>query len=204
MKEMMNEGEGGGGGENKNKNMIWNNRWFVLVAAIWLQACAGIGYMFGAISPVMKTSLGYNQKQINRLGVAKDIGDSVGLLAGLLCDVLPTWALLFLGALQNFVGYGWIWLIVTGRTPTLPFALVKLFLSIVKSLEKALNKKRNEFQFNFFVVGCVCASSFRRRVPSSCVVDIAVVAGMCTDMCGDQWRVILQHSSSGNLCAQLL
>jgi hypothetical protein len=60
MKEMMNEGEGGGG-ENKNKNMIWNNRWFVLVAAIWLQACAGIGYMFGAISPVMKTSLGYNQ-----------------------------------------------------------------------------------------------------------------------------------------------
>jgi hypothetical protein len=138
MKEMMNEGEGGGG-ENKNKNMIWNNRWFVLVAAIWLQACAGIGYMFGAISPVMKTSLGYNQKQINRLGVAKDIGDSVGLLAGLLCDVLPTWALLFLGALQNFVGYGWIWLIVTGRTPTLPFALVCVLICVGTNGESYFN-----------------------------------------------------------------
>ncbi|CAK9860667.1 unnamed protein product [Sphagnum jensenii] len=136
---MMNEGEGGGGGENKNKNMIWNNRWFVLVAAIWLQACAGIGYMFGAISPVMKTSLGYNQKQINRLGVAKDIGDSVGLLAGLLCDVLPTWALLFLGALQNFVGYGWIWLIVTGRIPTLPFALVCVLICVGTNGESYFN-----------------------------------------------------------------
>jgi hypothetical protein len=139
MKEMMNEREGGGGGENKNKNMIWNNRWFVLVAAIWLQACAGIGYMFGAISPVLKTSLGYNQKQINRLGVAKDIGDSVGLLAGLLCDVLPTWALLFLGALQNFVGYGWIWLIVTGRTPTLPFALVCVLICVGTNGESYFN-----------------------------------------------------------------
>ncbi|CAM6040907.1 unnamed protein product [Sphagnum compactum] len=113
-------GGSGGGGERR----IWNNRWFVLVAAIWLQACAGIGYMFGAISPVMKTSLGYNQKQINRLGVAKDIGDSVGLLAGTLCDVLPPWALILLGAVQNFVGYGWLWLTVTRRVAPLHFALI--------------------------------------------------------------------------------
>ncbi|CAK9194211.1 unnamed protein product [Sphagnum jensenii] len=112
---------GSGGGEERR---IWNNRWFVLVAAMWLQACAGIGYMFGAISPVMKTSLGYNQKQINRLGVAKDIGDSVGLLAGTLCDVLPPWALILLGAVQNFVGYGWLWLTVTRRVAPLHFALI--------------------------------------------------------------------------------
>ncbi|CAM6018303.1 unnamed protein product [Sphagnum balticum] len=116
----MSGGSGGGGGERR----IWNNRWFVLVAAMWLQACAGIGYMFGAISPVMKTSLGYNQKQINRLGVAKDIGDSVGLLAGTLCDVLPPWALILLGAVQNFVGYGWLWLTVTRRVAPLHFALI--------------------------------------------------------------------------------
>jgi hypothetical protein len=118
----MSGGSGGGGGGGERR--IWNNRWFVLVAAMWLQACAGIGYMFGAISPVMKTSLGYNQKQINRLGVAKDIGDSVGLLAGTLCDVLPPWALILLGAAQNFVGYGWLWLTVTRRVAPLHFALV--------------------------------------------------------------------------------
>ncbi|CAK9875087.1 unnamed protein product [Sphagnum jensenii] len=118
---------------------IWNNRWFVLVAAMWLQACAGIGYMFGAISPVLKTSLGYNQKQINRLGVAKDIGDSVGLLAGFLCDVLPTWALILLGALQNFLGYGWLWLTVTHRVSPLHFALICVLIGVGTNGESYFN-----------------------------------------------------------------
>ena len=37
------------------------NRWLVFVAAMWLQSMAGIGYLFGAISPVVKAALGYNQ-----------------------------------------------------------------------------------------------------------------------------------------------
>ena len=97
-----------------------NNRWLVFVAAMWLQSCAGIGYLFGSISPVIKSSLGYNQRQVARLGVAKDLGDSVGFLAGSLCEVLPLWAALLVGAIQNLVGYGWVWLVVTGRVPALP------------------------------------------------------------------------------------
>ncbi|XP_042496947.1 protein NUCLEAR FUSION DEFECTIVE 4-like isoform X2 [Macadamia integrifolia] len=100
--------------------VFFNNRWLVFVAAMWIQSCAGIGYLFGSISPVIKTSLGYNQKQLARLGVAKDLGDSVGFLAGSLCEVLPLWGILFIGALQNFVGYGWVWLIVTNRVATMP------------------------------------------------------------------------------------
>ena len=97
-----------------------NNRWLVFVAAMWLQSCAGIGYLFGSISPVIKSSLSYNQRQVARLGVAKDLGDSVGFLAGSLCEVLPLWAALLVGAIQNLVGYGWVWLVVTGRVPALP------------------------------------------------------------------------------------
>lgn len=97
-----------------------NNRWLVFVAAMWIQTCAGIGYLFGSISPVIKTSLNYNQKQIARLGVAKDLGDSVGFLAATLSEILPLWAALLVGAVQNFIGYGWVWLIVTGRTTPLP------------------------------------------------------------------------------------
>ncbi|XP_022990046.1 protein NUCLEAR FUSION DEFECTIVE 4-like [Cucurbita maxima] len=97
-----------------------NNRWLVFVAAIWVQSCAGIGYLFGSISPVIKTNLSYNQKQIARLGVAKDLGDSVGILAGTLSEILPFWGTLLVGALNNFIGYGWVWLIVTGRAPVLP------------------------------------------------------------------------------------
>lgn len=96
------------------------NRWLVFVAAMWLQSCAGIGYLFGSISPVIKSSLNYNQRQIARLGVAKDLGDSVGFLAGSLCEILPFWAALLVGAMQNLFGYGWVWLVVSGRAPTLP------------------------------------------------------------------------------------
>ncbi|KAK1295452.1 hypothetical protein QJS10_CPA16g00927 [Acorus calamus] len=99
---------------------FFNNRWFVFVGAIWVQACAGLGYVFGSISPVIKSSLKYNQRQIASLGVAKDLGDSIGFVAGSLSEYLPMWALLFIGAIQNFVGYGMIWLIVSGRMPELP------------------------------------------------------------------------------------
>lgn len=108
--------------------LFFNNRWLVFVAAMWIQSFAGIGYLFGSISPIIKSSLNYNQKQIARLGVAKDLGDSVGFLAGTLSEILPLWAALLVGAVQNFIGYGWVWLIVTGRSPTLSLWVVSTYL----------------------------------------------------------------------------
>ncbi|KAL0377282.1 UNVERIFIED_CONTAM: hypothetical protein Sradi_3033700 [Sesamum radiatum] len=99
---------------------FFNNRWLVFVAAMWIQSCAGIGYLFGSISPTIKTSLNYNQRQVARLGVAKDLGDSVGFLAASFSEILPLWGAVLVGAIQNFVGYGWVWLVVTGRVPVLP------------------------------------------------------------------------------------
>lgn len=97
-----------------------NNRWLVFVAAMWVQSCGGVGYVFGSISPVIKSSLNYNQRQVASLGVAKDLGDSVGFLPGILSEVLPLWGILLIGAIQNFIGYGWVWLVITGRTTVLP------------------------------------------------------------------------------------
>lgn len=99
---------------------FWNNRWLVFVAAMWIQIFSGIGYLFGSISPVIKTSLNYNQRQIAKLGVAKVLGGSIGFVAGSLCEIIPLWSLSLIGALQNLAGYGWIWLIVSGRAPILP------------------------------------------------------------------------------------
>ncbi|MCD7450092.1 hypothetical protein HAX54_003510 [Datura stramonium] len=57
--------------------------------------------------PVIKSGMGYNQRQIALLGVAKDLGDSIGFLAGILCEVLPiSQAVLFIGVVQNFC---WLW-----------------------------------------------------------------------------------------------
>ncbi|KAE8123865.1 hypothetical protein FH972_018786 [Carpinus fangiana] len=97
-----------------------NNRWLVFVCAMWVQSCAGIGYLFGSISPVIKSAMGYNQRQVAILGVAKDLGDAIGFIAGSLCEVLPIWVILLIGVVQNFVGYGLVWLVVAGILPSLP------------------------------------------------------------------------------------
>jgi hypothetical protein len=101
------------------------NRWLVFVAAMWMQSVAGVGYLFGSLSPVIKASLGYNQRQVASLGVAKDLGDSVGFFAGTLCAILPLWAALLIGAVQNLVGYGWVWLAVTRRVAVPPLWAVR-------------------------------------------------------------------------------
>ncbi|XP_008801667.2 protein NUCLEAR FUSION DEFECTIVE 4-like [Phoenix dactylifera] len=116
-----------------------NNRWLVFVAAMWMQSCAGIGYLFGSISPVIKSSLGYNQRQLASLGVAKDLGDSLGFLAGTLCEILPLWAALLMGALQNLIGYGWVWLIVTGRVPVLPLWVMCILIFVGNNGETYFN-----------------------------------------------------------------
>lgn len=73
---------------------------------------------------MIKSEMGYNQRQIAILGVAKDLGDSIGFIAGSLCEILPIWAVLSIGVVQNFVGYGLLWLIVSGKLPNLPLWVV--------------------------------------------------------------------------------
>ncbi|CAL5017333.1 unnamed protein product [Urochloa decumbens] len=115
------------------------NRWLVFVAAMWLQSMAGIGYLFGAISPVVKAALGYNQRQVAALGVAKDLGDCVGFFAGSLSAVLPAWAMLLIGAAQNFLGYGWLWLIVTRQVYPLPLWLMCVLIFVGTNGETYFN-----------------------------------------------------------------
>ncbi|CAN6242000.1 unnamed protein product [Urochloa humidicola] len=103
---------------------FYRNRWLVLVAAMWVQSMAGVVYLFGAISPVLKSTLGYNQRQVAALAVAKNLGGYVGVVAGTLSTALPPWALMLMGAAQNILGYGWLWLIVAGNEPPLPLSMV--------------------------------------------------------------------------------
>uniref|UniRef100_A0A0E0QLM9 Nodulin-like domain-containing protein n=1 Tax=Oryza rufipogon TaxID=4529 RepID=A0A0E0QLM9_ORYRU len=115
------------------------NRWLVFVAAMWMQSFAGVGYLFGSISPVIKASLGYNQREVAGLGVAKDLGDSVGFLAGTLSAVLPLWAAVLVGAAQNLFGYGWVWLAVTHRAPVPPLWAMCILIFIGTNGETYFN-----------------------------------------------------------------
>ena len=80
--------------------------WIALIIAIWFESWDGIGYVFRSISPIIKRSLGYNQRKINTLGMAKDIRHSIGLIGGSFSKIWPRWGIILLGAFQNFIGYG--------------------------------------------------------------------------------------------------
>eukprot|EP00897_Mesotaenium_endlicherianum_P004707 jgi/Mesen1/4264/ME000022S03551 len=96
------------------------HRWLTLVGGMWILACAGQTYNFSIYSSALKDALGYNQKQIAILGVFKDLGDAVGLLAGILSSRVPVWALVLIGGLQNLIGYGALWLVASGRVSQPP------------------------------------------------------------------------------------
>lgn len=51
----------------------------------------------GVWAVVAQSLLSLSQEQLATLGVAKDVGDNVGLLAGLLGDLLPAWAVICIG-----------------------------------------------------------------------------------------------------------
>ncbi|CAN6585578.1 hypothetical protein EV1_015080 [Malus domestica] len=116
-----------------------NSRWLVFVCAMWIQSFAGIGYLFGSISPVIKSTMGYSQREVAILGVAKDWGDAVGFVAGSLSEILPTWGILVIGAVLNFVGYGMLWLIVSQRLPALPLWALCIFIFVGTNGETFFN-----------------------------------------------------------------
>lgn len=92
-----------------------SRKWVGFVTAIWVQSIAGNNYTFANYSPELKAVMHYNQLQLNNLGVAKDVGKSFGLLAGLLADRLPTWLILLIGAVEGAVGYGTQYLVIAQK-----------------------------------------------------------------------------------------
>lgn len=105
--------------------------WVGLAAAVWVEIAAGNAYNFPLYSPALKSVLGYNQQQLTILGVANDIGESVGLLPGIACNKFPPWAVLLVGVVLCFLGYGVIWLTVSQTITGLPYWVVSILSSLL-------------------------------------------------------------------------
>lgn len=95
--------------------------WVGLGAAVWVQIAAGNAYTFPLYSPSLKSVLGFNQQQLTILGVANDIGENVGIIPGIACNKLPPWIVLLVGVSASFLGYGVLWLAVSGTVKSLPY-----------------------------------------------------------------------------------
>lgn len=92
---------------------IFLRKWVGFVSVLWLMLFSGC-YTFANYSTALKEVMGINQKQLNWLGVARDVGDScIGIIAGIFSSYLPVWALLFISAAFGLVGYGVEWLVVS-------------------------------------------------------------------------------------------
>ncbi|RAL42720.1 unnamed protein product [Cuscuta campestris] len=96
---------------------VLKGRWFMVFATILILSASGATYMFGLYSGDIKSTLGYDQSTLNLLSFFKDLGANVGILAGLVNEVTPPWAVLTIGAGLNFFGYFMLWLAVTGKIP---------------------------------------------------------------------------------------
>ncbi|MBA0749036.1 hypothetical protein Gogos_003001 [Gossypium gossypioides] len=95
--------------------------WVGLAAALWVQISAGNATNFTLYSSALKSVSGLSQQQLTFLGVANDIGESVGLLPGIACNRFPPWTVLLVGVFACFLGYGVIWLDVSQTIHPLPY-----------------------------------------------------------------------------------
>lgn len=102
-------------------------KWLGFVTAVWVQAIAGNNYTFSNYSDALKSLMSLTQLELNSLSVAKDVGKAFGLLAGLASDRLSTPAVLLIGSIEGFVGYGVQWLVVSRRIHPLPYWQVCIF-----------------------------------------------------------------------------
>ncbi|GLT93253.1 hypothetical protein SLE2022_110540 [Rubroshorea leprosula] len=94
---------------------ILTGPWLMVFGSLLIMSAAGATYMFGLYSGDIKDSLGYDQTTLNLLSFFKDLGTNVGVPAGLIAEVTPSWFVLSLGAALNFFGYFMMWLAVTKR-----------------------------------------------------------------------------------------
>ncbi|XP_039131229.1 uncharacterized protein LOC120267624 [Dioscorea cayenensis subsp. rotundata] len=109
---------------------ILRGRWFMVFASFLILAASGATYIFSIYSPVLKTSLGYNQQTLNTLSFFKDLGANVGILSGLINEVTPAWVVLTMGAGMNLFGYLMIYLAITKRLSHVPVWQMCLYILI--------------------------------------------------------------------------
>ena len=88
-------------------------KWAGLVAAIWVQAFAGNTFAYANYSATLKSVLQLSQVQLNYLALSKDLGENMGLFAGLICNKVPPWIILSVAALEGFLGFGTLWLVAS-------------------------------------------------------------------------------------------
>ena len=102
----------------------------MVVAGMWIMCCSGSSYLYSDYSESIKDALHYDQETLDTVGFFKELGESVGIISGLLFDIWPMWAVFLLGACQVSGGYLMAFLSVSGSLPPPPEWAMALFLCV--------------------------------------------------------------------------
>ncbi|XP_010541167.1 PREDICTED: uncharacterized protein LOC104814691 [Tarenaya hassleriana] len=111
-----------------------NTKWVASTASIWIQCFTGATYTFGIYSSVLKSSQSYDQSTLDTVSIFKDIGGTFGLLSGLLYTAVTSgggrgpWLGIFVGLIQWFSGFFFMWASVVGLIDRPPVPLMCLFV----------------------------------------------------------------------------
>ncbi|CAF1867098.1 unnamed protein product [Brassica napus] len=135
----------------QRKMEIANTKWVAAAASIWIQSFSGASYTFGIYSSLLKSSQSYDQSTLDTVSVCKDIGANVGILSGLFYTAVASgrsgngrffsgpWVVIFVGLLQWFVGYGFIWMATSGVIERPPVAVMCFFMFLAGHCQPFFN-----------------------------------------------------------------
>ncbi|WZZ55198.1 hypothetical protein YC2023_055305 [Brassica napus] len=114
-----------------------NTKWVAAAASIWIQSFSGATYTFAIYSSILKSSQSYDQSTLDFVSVFKDIGGTLGIFSGLLYTAMAStphgrgrgpWVVVFVGLVQWFLGFFFMWASVVGLIPKPPVAVMCLFV----------------------------------------------------------------------------
>ncbi|CAH1420123.1 unnamed protein product [Lactuca virosa] len=151
-------------------------KWMGFVTAVWVQAISGNNYTFSNYSDALKSLMALTQLQLNNLSVAKDVGKAFGILAGLASDRISPSALLLIGSIEGFIGYGVQWLVVSQRIQPLPYWQMCIFLCMGGNSTTWMNT----------AILVTCIRNFRKnRGPVSGILKgyVGLSTAIFTDIC---------------------
>lgn len=117
---------------------IWNSRWFVIVAGIFLCCVSSCVYDFSVYSQSLKSNLDYTQNDLELVATSKDLGAALVIISAVLCELQPPWVVVSFGALEALTGYLMLWLSVSNKLGKPPVWQMCVYIGIAANSSMTL------------------------------------------------------------------
>ncbi|DBA71965.1 TPA: hypothetical protein ACH3X2_010713 [Trebouxia sp. C0005] len=114
---------------------MYVNKWAGFSVSVVCTCSAGLAYCFSLYSNQLKEAFGYDQRQIQAIGSATNLGGYASIISGLVYDSMLGWdgrgprITLLIGVIVNIFGWVSLWAAAKGLIPA-PFWLVLIIAGL--------------------------------------------------------------------------